>query len=173
MLERDGGEVARATSVVRYAPDSRFPPHRHDMGEEFLVLEGTFADEHGSYPAGTYVRNPPGTSHAPFTDEGCTIFVKLRQMPPGERVVRGPEVEHLHADERGVTVVRTRITDRALDDRGHELLLLEGTLELDGQRLVAPAWCRIPAGRTARCVGDALVWLKSGHLDDPGVLPVP
>ncbi|RXL78739.1 cupin, partial [Citrobacter sp. AAK_AS5] len=43
MLERDGDEIARATSVVRYRPGSRFPRHEHALGEEFLVLEGTFA----------------------------------------------------------------------------------------------------------------------------------
>ncbi len=64
MLERDGDEVARATSVVRYRPGSRFPRHEHALGEEFLVLEGTFADELGEYSAGTYVRNPPGSPGA-------------------------------------------------------------------------------------------------------------
>jgi anti-sigma factor ChrR (cupin superfamily) len=78
MLDRDGGEVARATTIVRYAPQSRFSTHAHDRGEEFLVLDGVFADEHGIYPAGTNVRNPPGSSHAPYSDEGCTLFVKLR-----------------------------------------------------------------------------------------------
>src|SRR5689334_9641906 len=84
MLERSGGEVAIATSIVRYAAGSRFSSHAHGLGEEFLVLEGTFSDEHGHYPVGTYVRNPPGSSHAPFSDPGCTIFVKLRQMAEDE-----------------------------------------------------------------------------------------
>lgn len=79
-LDRIGGEVARATSIVRYAPNSSFPPHRHDEGEEFLVLSGVFSDEHGDYPAGTYIRNQPGSVHAPRTGPGCIIFVKLRQM---------------------------------------------------------------------------------------------
>src|SRR5690348_1820996 len=73
MLDRVGGEVARATSVVRYAPNSAFQSHSHEEGEEFLVLEGVFSDEQGDYPAGTYVRNPPGSSHAPRTQDGCTI----------------------------------------------------------------------------------------------------
>jgi anti-sigma factor ChrR (cupin superfamily) len=74
--------VARATTIVRDAPQSRFSAHAHDRGEEFLVLDGVFADEHGIYPAGTYVRNPPGSSHAPYSDEDCTLFVKLRQFQP-------------------------------------------------------------------------------------------
>src|SRR3954470_12513782 len=57
MLDRIGEEVARATSFVRYAPRSRFSPHVHGGGEEFLVLEGEFADESGRYPEGFYVRN--------------------------------------------------------------------------------------------------------------------
>ena len=85
MLDRQGDEVARATSVVRYAAGSHFATHNHELGEEFLVLEGTFADEHGSYPAGTYVRNPPGSSHAPYSDDGCIIYVKLRQFDLHDR----------------------------------------------------------------------------------------
>ena len=86
MLDRIGGEVARATSVVRYDPNSEFPGHRHDGGEEILVLDGEFADEHGSYPAGTYIRNPIGTSHRPRVGpDGATIFVKLHQFEPSDR----------------------------------------------------------------------------------------
>ena len=84
MLERDGDEVARATSLVRYAPASVFSPHTHGAGEEFLVLEGVFSDETGDFPAGFYVRNPPGSRHMPFSAAGAVILVKLRQMPPEE-----------------------------------------------------------------------------------------
>src|SRR5487761_2409392 len=80
MLDRVGGEVARATSVVRYAAGSRFDRHVHGGGEEILVLEGVFSDEHGDYPAGVYLRNPPGSSHAPYSRDGCTLFVKLWQF---------------------------------------------------------------------------------------------
>jgi anti-sigma factor ChrR (cupin superfamily) len=65
MLDRIGDEVARATSIVRYAPHSQFSPHEHDGGEEFLVLEGVFQDEYGDFPAGCYVRNPPQSRHTP------------------------------------------------------------------------------------------------------------
>src|SRR6478735_3583795 len=89
MLDRIGDEVARATSLVRYAPASVFEPHVHGLGEEFFVLDGIFSDEHGDYPDGTYVRNPPGSYHSPRTGPGCIILVKLRQMAPteSERVV--------------------------------------------------------------------------------------
>src|SRR5690242_14494698 len=65
MLDRIGDEVARATSIVRYAPRSQFSAHTHGGGEALLVLDGVFQDEHGDFPAGTYVRNPPTTSHTP------------------------------------------------------------------------------------------------------------
>ena len=89
LLERNGGEVARATSVVRYAAGARFDSHRHDLGEEILVLEGTLSDESGVYAPGTYLKNPPGSAHAPFSEGGCTLFVKLRHLDPHdqERVV--------------------------------------------------------------------------------------
>ena len=61
MLDRIGDEVARATTIVRYAKGSAFPEHTHSGGEEFIVLDGIFQDEHGDFPVGSYVRNPPGT----------------------------------------------------------------------------------------------------------------
>ncbi|KAF0707821.1 Aste57867_6531 [Aphanomyces stellatus] len=83
MLDRDGDEVALATTLVRYAPNSKFPAHKHDAGEEFLVLEGTFHDNLGAFPAGTYVRNEIGSVHAPsIGPDGCLIYVKLRWMVP-------------------------------------------------------------------------------------------
>src|SRR5271170_573716 len=85
MLDRIGEEVARATSIVRYAPGSRFSPHMHGGGEEFLVLEGVFQDEHGEFPADYYIRNPPTSSHTPRSTLGCTIFVKLWQFDPDDR----------------------------------------------------------------------------------------
>src|SRR6266851_7949802 len=85
MLDRIGDEVARATSIVRYAPGSHFSPHTHGGGEEFFVLEGVFQDEHGEFPAGSYVRNPPTSRHTPGSVPGCTLFVKLWQFDPADR----------------------------------------------------------------------------------------
>ena len=85
MLDRIGSETARATTIVRYAPQSSFSPHVHDGGEEFIVLEGVFQDEHGDYPAGSYIRNPPTSSHTPSSELGCVIFVKLWQFDLADR----------------------------------------------------------------------------------------
>jgi anti-sigma factor ChrR (cupin superfamily) len=78
-------ESGQVTSVVRYEPGSRFPAHDHPEGEEILVLEGVFSDEHGHWPAGTFLLNPEGFRHAPFSEPGCVLFVKLRQFPGRER----------------------------------------------------------------------------------------
>ena len=85
LLERDGNEVARATSVVRYQAGTRFPRHVHDLGEEILVLDGVFSDEQGDHRAGTYLKNPPGSAHAPSSADGCTLLVKLRHLDPADR----------------------------------------------------------------------------------------
>src|SRR5579864_363241 len=85
MLDRIGHEVARATSIVRYAPGSHFSAHTHGGGEEFIVLDGVFQDEHGDYPAGSYVRNPPTSRHTPGSTPGCVLFVKLWQFDPADR----------------------------------------------------------------------------------------
>ena len=84
MLERMGDEVAKATSIVRYHPGSKFKTHTHELGEEILVLEGVFSDETGHYSAGSYLMNPPGSSHAPFSESGCVLFVKLRHLGPDQ-----------------------------------------------------------------------------------------
>ena len=87
MLERQGDEVAKATSIVRYQPGSKFQMHTHELGEEIFVLDGTFSDETGHYSEGSYVMNPPGSAHAPFSEFGCVLFVKLRHLGP-EQVAR-------------------------------------------------------------------------------------
>jgi hypothetical protein len=90
MLFRIGEEKARATSIVRYAPDSRFARHAHSGGEEFLVLEGTFQDETGDFPvAEVELVNPEGLEllvlAGGFTDRADTLdrWSWLR-LPAGE-----------------------------------------------------------------------------------------
>jgi anti-sigma factor ChrR (cupin superfamily) len=185
MIERDGGEAARATSLVRYAPDSRFPTHTHPLGEEILVLEGTFGDEHGDYPAGTYLRNPPGSSHAPRTLEGCVIFVKLRHMDPRESrqvtldttaeawrqsAFEGLELMPLggFTGERAALVRMapgTRLPGHRLGGGG-ELLVLEGECADARDRYAKGTWLRLPPGSRIGLAseGGCTLFVKLGHL---------
>jgi anti-sigma factor ChrR (cupin superfamily) len=185
MLERDGEEVARATSIVRYAPGSAFAPHTHGGGEEFLVLEGVFSDESGDFGPGMYVRNPPGSSHTPSSAEGCTIFVKLRQMAAADRaVVRvdtgrgewqagaragvGEMLLHQHGSER-VRLVRfapgTRIP-RHEHPGGEEILVLAGAFEDEHGHYGKGTWLRNPVGSShgAFAPEGCTLYIKSGHL---------
>lgn len=185
MLERDGEEVARATSVVRFAPGSSFAPHTHGAGEEFLVLEGVFSDESGSFPAGFYVRNPPQSRHCPSSVPGAVIFVKLRQMPPEEKAalrldtrdpalwrdLGGGRKEAQLFDAPWERVVMQRLAARYAGNaenfpRGVEIFLLEGDLRIAGTGYYAGQWLRWPPGRSLTLASDAgaLFYLKSGHL---------
>lgn len=188
MLERAGGEVAMATSIVRYAPHSRFAPHTHALGEEFFVLSGTFSDEHGHYPAGSYVRNPPGSSHSPFSDQGCIIYVKLRQMAPSQdrRIVITPEQMPWTPEGRDHRCQQTLLYKDALETvhlmrlaagctmparsipGGEELLVIDGAVSVSGTGHMLDKWGWIrqppdllPALHTTR---GALLWVKRGHL---------
>lgn len=184
-LEREGGEIARATSIVRYAAGSSFSPHVHEKGEEYLVLEGVFSDELGDFGAGTYVRNPPGSSHAPFTREGCMIFVKLRQMADTDRacvVLRTQGMEPVPADVEGLSRIPLHRDDRervaieivesgaAWRDRGalggEEILVLEGTLLYGDKECACRTWLRFPAGRERSLASKTgcRLWTKRGHL---------
>jgi anti-sigma factor ChrR (cupin superfamily) len=184
MLDRIGGEVARATSLVRYAPHSSFPAHSHGLGEEFLVLEGVFSDEHGDYPAGTYVRNPPGSHHSPRTEPGCTILVKLRQMAPSERErvvvdpakatwepgeITGHSRLRLHSAGERVTMERlTAGTALAAAEctGGEEIFVLAGDLRDGTGSYRAGDWIRNPPGfrRALSSEHGATFWSKRGHL---------
>ena len=183
MLDRIGGEVARATSIVRYAPNSKFSAHTHSGGEEFIVLEGVFQDEHGDFPAGTYVRNPPTTSHTPGSDLGCTIFVKLWQFDMEDRLqfrktmadelaapVDGVATAELHNDNREIVTYSHVDAGAALsntNEGGIEMLVIDGSVEEAGETLAKGAWLRLPEGQPLRVVAGkdgAKVWIKTGHL---------
>jgi anti-sigma factor ChrR (cupin superfamily) len=72
---------AERVALVRWGPSTRFRRHRHLGGEEILVLEGVFQDEHGKYPKGSWLRNPHLSEHNPFTGpDGALIFVKTGHL---------------------------------------------------------------------------------------------
>lgn len=188
MLDRIGGEVARATTIVRYAPGSRFSEHTHTGGEEFIVLEGVFSDEHGDFPAGSYVRNPPTSYHAPHSDPGCTIFVKLWQFQPEDRthvVIDMTKMEFIQDANRPGVGVMTLFQDTYETVRaekwatgttitqdlpeGGEFLVLEGSLttDVETEELREGSWLRMPAG--SRMTGQAgpqgaRLWAKLRHI---------
>ncbi len=186
MLDRVGGEVARATSIVRYAAGSRFDRHVHGGGEEILVLEGVFSDERGDHPAGTYLRNPPGTSHAPCSRGGCTLFVKLWQFAaddlapmridtstaawhPG--LVHGLSVMPLHEHD-GVSTALVRWAPNTrfnphTHPGGEEILVLEGVFRDEAGDYPAGTWLRNPRGsRHTPCTGaeGVLIYVKVGAI---------
>ncbi|RUR41288.1 cupin domain-containing protein [Vreelandella populi] len=187
MLDRIGDEVARATSLVRYAPNSQFSAHTHGGGEEILVLEGVFADEHGRYPAGSYLRNPVGTQHTPqIGEEGALIFVKLHQFDlidtlqlavPAHRLPwqpdRRPRIAYkmLHTFRQERTSLErwaagTSIAYPTLKG-GLELFVLEGTLCDGEQEYATGTWCRYPSGATPALTAGSdgvMMYLKRGHL---------
>lgn len=178
MLDRIGGEVARATTIVRYAPNSKFSAHTHTGGEEFIVLEGVFQDEHGDFPAGTYVRNPPTTSHTPGSDEGCVIFVKLWQFDMDDRTQFRKDMEAeltdgtaiLHRDARETVSYHRLQPGETLRDSmtgGGEVLVLSGTLKVGTDGLRKDSWLRLPEGEKLDAVAGpegATLWMKTGHL---------
>ena len=177
MLDRVGGEVARATSIVRYAPGSRFSAHIHDGGEEFIVLNGVFQDEHGDYPAGSYIRNPPESSHTPGSAAGCTILVKLWQFDPADRTpVRidayGSKANPvaLFRDDRETVRIERWAPDAliAIAPAGSiEAFCLQGRFDEGGEAFHEWSWLRLPVGAalTAKAGPDGcLLWIKEGHL---------
>ena len=186
-LDRIGDEVARATSLVRYAPNSSFSSHQHSGGEEILVLDGVFGDEHGEYPAGTYIRNPIGTGHQPVIGaEGATIFVKLHQFSHQDQkqfslntnlqswhqgVADGLTVMPLHQYEEETVALVKWAPDTQFNPHKHwggeEILVLDGTFYDEHDSYPAGSWLRSPhmSGHCPYTKEDgALIYVKVGHL---------
>lgn len=185
-LAREDAERGHATSMVRFDAGSRFTEHGHPLGEEVLVLDGVFSDHTGDFVKGSYFRNPPGFSHAPFSVEGCTLFVKLHQFLPDDK----HRVCINYLDETGcqqwqnfgdcqslllhefdretVRLVRSfsNPVSWTIDDDGAELLVVEGGVGQSGISYSAGAWLRNPPASTnVITLGvDSLLWIKTGHL---------
>jgi anti-sigma factor ChrR (cupin superfamily) len=183
-LAREATERGHTTSIVRFDPGSYFARHRHPRGEEILVLEGTFSDEHGDFGPGTYFRNPPGSAHTPFSRQGCVLLVKLDQFAPDDsRAVRidtrnatwlpghgGLEVMPLH-EFRGehVALVKWPAGERFQPHRhygGEEIFVLSGEFRDEFGSYPAGSWLRSPHLSQHHPFVDeeTLIWVKVGHL---------
>lgn len=184
MLDRIGEEKGRATSIVRYAPGSYFPRHVHTGGEEILVLSGVFSEGQAHYGAGWYLRNPPGSSHQPYSQEGATIFVKLHQMTLHER-------QQVRIDTRDSAIWQSQGSQeicllfsskfehvwlQRLDPYesisakplgGAELLVLAGVVVIDHVAYECGSWMRLPADEALEVIAGAqgtTLYIKTGHL---------
>jgi anti-sigma factor ChrR (cupin superfamily) len=186
MLDRVGDEIARATSIVRYAPESRFSAHAHGGGEEFIVLDGVFEDEHGQYPAGSYIRNPPTSRHTPGSGPGCLLFVKLWQFDLADRTevrIDSGTADFMPAAERPGVRLKSLFRDAREDVRierwaprasitlptpdGAEFLVLDGGFTESSEAFEPHSWLRLPCDSALQAIAGlegCRVWVKTGHL---------
>ena len=177
-------ERGHATSIVEFEAGSSFRHHEHPLGEEILVLEGTFSDEQGDYPAGTYIRNAEGFSHAPFSEEGCKLLVKLHQFHPEDRTqVRintkntnflpgqgNLEVLPLHEfGTESTALVWWPANEMFVPHRhmgGEEIYVISGELMDEHGRYPAGTWIRSPhlSQHHPFVEESTLIFVKTGHL---------
>ena len=183
-LERVAEESGHTTSFVKFAPGSYFPQHTHPAGEEIYVLEGVFSDENGDYPAGTYIRNPPGSCHQPYTKKGCKLFVKLEQFQTDdtEHVVIRPEdqqwrdgigglkVLFLHMFNTESTALVSWPENEVFQPHSHmggeEILVISGKFIDEHGEYPAGSWLRSPHMSQHHPFVDeeTVIWVKVGHL---------
>ncbi len=185
-LDRVQGENERVTTIVRYAPESSFSSHTHGGGEEFIVLEGIFEDDYGDWPAGSYIRNPPGSKHTPGSKPGCTIFVKLWQFNPQDSTFIHANINKLGTvDEKDRPGVKTSPLYRDANEdvrieywepdatvtfptpKGAEVFVLDGSFYEGNDELRKSSWLRVPVNSTVKAeagTAGARVWIKSNHL---------
>ncbi|MBA6413493.1 cupin domain-containing protein [Parahaliea sp. F7430] len=179
------GESGQVTSIVRYEPGARFHKHDHPEGEEILVLEGVFSDEQGDWPAGSYLLNPEGFCHAPWSETGCTLFVKLRQFPGHDRervaiqtrdqawqssVRRSVQWQKLYAQDPYTDFMRLEAWDSPDEmgqinfPQGAEVLVIKGSFSDENGHYGTHSWLRIPAGGLLNPISDDYceVYIKEG-----------
>ena len=185
MLDRIGDEVARATSIVRGAPARRFSAHTHGGGEEFLVLDGVFQDEHGDYPVGSYIRNPPTSRHTPSSKLGCVLFVKLWQFDLEDRTparLDARALVYVHAQDRPGVEITPLFHDSREDVRmerwvpntsaaldlpdGGEFLVIDVAFDEGGESFRRTPGCGFSTGGSAPALARSgcALWVKTGHL---------
>jgi anti-sigma factor ChrR (cupin superfamily) len=187
-LAREEAERGHATSIVRYDPGASFSRHGHPLGEEILVLGGTFSDEHGDFGTGTYFRNPPGSSHAPFSKAGCVLLVKLHQFLSNDLAQvsidtyrarwrsEGGNLKsiplHEFAGER-VALVKWPAGGHSqfhAHSGGAEIFVLSGELKDEYGTYPHGTWLRIPP-MSEHCPyadQETVIWVKTGHLSSVG-----
>lgn len=180
-------ESGQVTSVVRYEPGATFPSHDHPGGEEILVLEGVFSDEHGDWPAGTYLLNPEGFRHEPFSREGCLLFVKLRQYAGRDRdhvVIATDEIDWQPGPTPYVDV-KLLYAQQEYDDAVHlerwqhgatlgplsyptgaEIFVLDGEFTDETGEHRSHSWLRLPAGTVhmPETAAGCTLYIKRGGL---------
>ena len=184
-LEREAAESGHTTSFVRFEPGSFFPEHSHPQGEELYVLDGVFSDENGDYPAGTYIRNPPGSRHKPFTKEGCTLFVKLDQFQEGDNkhVVIRPEEQKWQAGIGNLKVLslhtyntestalvhwpENEVFQPHTHWGGEEIVVIKGKFIDEYGEYPTGSWLRSPhmSKHFPRVEEETLILVKVGHLN--------
>ena len=183
-LEREALESGHTTSFVKFEPNSFFPQHQHPLGEEIYVLDGVFSDENGDYPAGSYLRNPPGSQHKPFTKEGCTLFVKLDQFQHDDtsHVVLRPDQQHwsqgignlkvisLHQHNTESTALvwwpENEVFQPHTHWGGEEIIVISGRFIDERGEYPKGSWIRSPhmSKHFPRVEEETLILVKVGHL---------
>ena len=186
MLDSIGTEAAKSTSIVRYQPGSKFESQTHEFGAEILVLAGAFSDENGDYPTGTYMMNPPGSSHTPRSDDGCILFVKLGHLGADQQqrevvdtqttqwlqgMVPGLTVMPLMRQGLGSTLVRWAPKTYFNPHKhfgGEEIFVVSGVFEDEHGRYPSGSWIRSPHMSMHKpfSVEGCTIFVKTGHLLD-------
>ena len=183
-LAREEAEHGHATSIVRYDPGASFSQHAHPKGEEIFVLNGTFSDESGDYPKGSYLRNPDGSRHAPYSKDGCTLLVKLHQFQNDDQAQVCIETNtadwlpgygnlqvltlHQHKTE-SVALVRWPAGEKFQSHThfgGEEIYVISGEFIDEYGRYPSGTWIRSPHMSTHNpyVEQDTLIWVKVGHM---------
>jgi len=183
-LERDNGGSSHASYFLRLTAGASFSLQSNVRGVELFVLEGTFSDTAGDYPAGTYIRNPLGIIDNFLTQEGCKLFIKLDQFSKEDiaHVVTRPQDRqwqngigslkvlglHAHNTESSALVAwpKNEVFQSHNHMGGEEIVVISGRFIDEHGEYPAGTWIRSPhmSKHFPRVEEETLIYVKVGHL---------
>jgi anti-sigma factor ChrR (cupin superfamily) len=183
---RGSSEKGMVTSLVRYDRHGGFDAHGHPGGEEIFVVSGVFSDEHGDYESGTFILNPPGYNHRPFSKEGCVIFCKLRQYDGSGRWRTRINTRYCDWQDVAAGVKKMKLYEQPEFPEkvelmtlqpgakgphqafpgGVEVFVISGSVACEHGALVRASWLRLPPGSELQLSSQTgcTMYLKSNHL---------
>ncbi len=179
-LESESRESGRLTSIVKFTPGAKLDQSTHSSGEEIVVLEGVLSDEQENYPAGTYLRIPPGDYRIFSSKQGCKIFRKSNQLLPldTENIVINTNNAEWHPGHGNLEVMplsdntalvkwpKGAVFVNHSHYGGEEIFVLKGKFNDEHGSYPKGTWIRSPHLSThfPFVEEETIIFVKTGHL---------
>ena len=166
------------TSFIKLKEGSVLNQEQKINSVEIFVLEGTYINEYGKYPQGTYLRLPLENEALVKSDKGCVIFRKTNFFTDNEKLIidtnasawlQGQgnlEVKPLHNQ---TALVKWPKNERFIPHKhwgGEEVVVLHGVFIDEYGEYPKGSWIRSPhlSEHFPYVNEETIIFVKTGHM---------